>query len=131
MPDSYPVAPPPAPTTTPELASRYVDVPSLPWVATRFPGVEWKILFEDKERGLLTTLMRWAPGAELPLHEHVEIEQTYVLEGAFEDHEGVARAGQFVWRPRGSRPVARSPGGALMLAFFLRPNTFFDTAPPA
>jgi anti-sigma factor ChrR (cupin superfamily) len=45
-------------------------------------------MMEDKASGLLTALFRWAPGSRLPLHEHVEIEQTYVLEGSIEDDEG-------------------------------------------
>jgi len=108
------------------LASRYVDVESLPWTPTRYEGVEIKVLLEDQERGLLTALFRWAPGSRLPLHEHVEIEQTFVLEGALEDDEGEVTAGNFVWRPAGSVHEARSPKGALILAFFLRPNRFID-----
>lgn len=108
----------------PPLASRYVDVAALPWQKTPYDGVEIKVLMEDPEKGLSTALFRWAPGAVLPLHEHTDIEQTYVLEGSFEDEEGVATAGNFVWRPAGSRHVARSPDGALVLAFFLSPNTF-------
>ena len=42
------------------LASRYVDVASLPWVPTRFKGVELKVLMEDKETGLMTALTRFA-----------------------------------------------------------------------
>jgi anti-sigma factor ChrR (cupin superfamily) len=124
------------PAVTPELSaqqamlaaldSRYVDVDAMPWRDTRWPKIKVKVLMEDKERGLATMLMRWEPGAELPDHEHVEIEQTWVLEGAFEDNHGECKAGQFVWRPAGSRHDARSPGGALMLAFFLKPNKFFD-----
>lgn len=108
------------------LASRYVDVASLPWTPTRYEGVDIKVLMEDKERGLLTALFRWAPGSKLPLHEHVEIEQTYVLDGALEDDEGEVTAGNFVWRPAGSVHEARSPKGALILAFFLRPNRFIE-----
>jgi anti-sigma factor ChrR (cupin superfamily) len=109
------------------MASRYVDVAELPWQPTRYDGVEIKVLMEDKERGLLTALFRWAPGSKLPLHEHVEIEQTYVLEGTLEDDEGEVTAGNFVWRPAGSIHEARSPKGALILAFFLRPNRFFES----
>ncbi len=112
----------------PPLASRYVDPETLPWEATPYAGVERKVLLKDEDSGLLTALFRWAPGAELPLHEHTEIEQTYVLEGRLEDEEGEALAGQYVWRPQGSRHVARAPEGALMLAFFLRPNRFLDSA---
>jgi len=76
--------------------------------------------------GLLTALFRWEPGSELPFHEHVEIEQTYVLKGTLIDDEGVATAGNYVWRPAGSRHIAKAPDGALVLAFFLKPNKFLD-----
>ena len=76
--------------TMPLVDSTYVDVDKVPWAKTRFPGVEAKTLMENKETGLSTLLMRWAPGARLPLHEHVEIEQTYVLEGSLVDEEGDA-----------------------------------------
>jgi anti-sigma factor ChrR (cupin superfamily) len=32
---------------------------------------------ENKTTGMSTMLMRWAPGARLPRHEHVAIEQTF------------------------------------------------------
>ena len=106
------------------LASRYVEVAGLPWRQTPYHGIEIKVLLEDEASGLLTALFRWQPGSELPLHEHVQIEQSYVLEGYLEDDEGVCRTGDFVWRPAGSRHVARAPEGCLVLAFFLTPNTF-------
>ncbi len=34
------------------------------------------MLMENKATGMSTQLMRWAPGARLPNHEHVAIEQT-------------------------------------------------------
>ena len=108
------------------LASRYVNVAALPWKPTKYPGVEIKVLMEDAESGLLTALFRWEAGATLPLHEHVEIEQTYVLEGSLADHEGDATAGNYVWRPSGSRHTATSPYGALILSFFLKPNRFLE-----
>ena len=110
------------------LASRYVDIDALAWTPTRFKGVDMKVLMEDGATGLMTALVRFAPGAVLPDHEHVELEQTYVLEGSLEDHEGVVTAGNYVWRPAGSRHDARAPNGCLALSFFLKPNKFFDTA---
>jgi anti-sigma factor ChrR (cupin superfamily) len=108
------------------LASRFVKVAELPWKPTGYPGVDMKVLMEDKESGLLTALFRWEPGSELPLHEHVEIEQTYVLEGSIVDDEGEVREGDYVWRPKGNRHVARSPNGALVLGVFLKPNKFLS-----
>lgn len=112
----------------PPLASRYVGVESLPWKPTPTPGIDMKILLQDKDTGLLTALFRWAPGTALDLHEHVEIEQTYVLEGSIVDDEGEVLQGDFVWRPQGNRHLARSPNGALVLSFFLKPNRFLEGA---
>jgi anti-sigma factor ChrR (cupin superfamily) len=108
------------------LASRYVNVQSLPWKPTPTPGIDMKILLQDKESGLLTALFRWAPGTSLDLHEHVEIEQTWVISGAIVDDEGEVREGNYVWRPAGNRHLARSPEGALVLSFFLKPNKFLE-----
>lgn len=109
------------------LASRFVDVAALPWEPTRFPGVEAKTLIVDRETGLATVLLRMAPGAKLPDHEHVLIEQTYVLEGSLVCGEGECKAGEFVWRPAGSRHEAwGGPEGGLMLAMFQIPNRFYE-----
>lgn len=108
------------------LDSHFLNVAGLPWKPTQVDGIDMKILMQDKEQGLLTALFRWRPGTELPLHEHVEVEQTYVLEGSIVDEDGEVRAGDFVWRPRGNRHVARAPQGALVLSFFLKPNLFID-----
>ena len=111
----------------PTLASRFVDVeqPALGEDAL-IAGIEQKTLLVDKATGLLTALMSMAPGARLPDHEHVKIEQTYVLEGSLLCPEGDCKAGQFVWRPAGSRHEAwAGPKGGLFLAMFQIPNKFF------
>lgn len=108
------------------LSSRYVRIDDLPWTGGGGTGIQQKVLLEDRERGLRTSLIRWAPGAELPLHEHRDFEQTYVLEGSLCDEEGTCEAGNYVWRPPGSRHRAWSPNGCLLLAIFLKPNRFLE-----
>jgi anti-sigma factor ChrR (cupin superfamily) len=113
------------------LLSRHVRVDELEWKQTRFPGCEAKTLLFDRDTGLVTALMRFAPGAVLPDHEHVKIEQTYVLEGTLVDREGpdaglAVCEGDFVWRPAGSRHSAWCPEGGLMLAIFQVPNKFYE-----
>jgi anti-sigma factor ChrR (cupin superfamily) len=107
------------------LSSRYIDVEALPWEPSRFPGIENKTLMRNPETGMQTVLTRMAPGSVLTDHMHVDIEQTWVLEGSLVDHEGEAKAGSFVYRPPGSRHTASAPNGALLLGIFLKPNTFF------
>jgi anti-sigma factor ChrR (cupin superfamily) len=111
------------PVNTPECASRYLDVPNMPWEETKFPGIKIKVLYSD-DRGITTALFRLDPGAIVPLHEHTALEQTYVLEGTLKDHEGVCGPGQFVWRPAGNCHEAVAPDGAVILGFFLKPNRF-------
>ena len=109
------------------LASHFVKVEALPWAKTRHAGVETKTLMADAATGLMTVLTRMTPGARLPDHEHVRVEQTYVLEGTLHCGEGVCRAGEFVWRPAGSRHEAwAGPEGCLTLAMFQAPNRFFE-----
>src|SRR6202158_3782678 len=111
--------------------SHVVRPTTMEWKKTRFPGCEVKTLLFDKESGLVTALMKFAPGAVLPDHEHVKIEQTLVLEGKLVDKEGPDAGlevgpGEFVWRPAGSRHVACCPEGGLMLAIFQVPNKFYE-----
>ena len=111
----------------PPLASRFVEVAKLPWEKTRFAGVEAKTLLVDRETGVVTSLMKFAPNARLPDHEHMLIEQTYVLEGSLVCGEGECKAGDYVWRPPGSRHQAwAGPEGGLMLAMFQIPNKFYE-----
>ena len=110
----------------PPMASRFVDVAALPWQKTIYPGVEAKTLLLERETGLLTVLLKMAPGAKLPDHEHVLIEQTWVLEGRLVCGEGECTPGNFVWRPAGSRHEAWTPEGGLMLAMFQIPNRFYE-----
>ena len=116
---------------TADTHSHLVQPQSMEWQKTRFPGCEAKTLLFDHKTGLMTALMRFAPGAVLPDHEHVNIEQTYVLEGRLVDKEGPAagieaKKGEFIWREPGSRHSAWTPEGGLMLAIFQVPNKFYE-----
>jgi quercetin dioxygenase-like cupin family protein len=111
--------------------SHHVRPQEMPWETMRFPGCKTKTLLFDPKSGLATVLIEMEPGATLPDHEHVLIEQTYVMEGSLVDKEGPdtgleVKAGEFVWRPPGSRHVAWCPNGGKMIAIFQVPNKFFE-----
>jgi anti-sigma factor ChrR (cupin superfamily) len=111
----------------PPMASRFVNVDALPWQKSRYEGIETKTLLVDNSSGLLTMLMKMAPGAKLPDHEHVDVEQSWILSGSLDCGEGSCSAGNFVWRPAGSRHDAwAGPDGVLLLGMFQLPNSFFD-----
>ena len=102
----------------PERAARYLDVPNMSCQPSKFPGIEIKVLYTD-DTGITTALFKLEPGAVVPLHEHTALEQTYVIEGSLEDHEGKCGPGQFVWRPAANQHEAVAPNGAVLLGFFL------------
>src|SRR5271163_4166365 len=90
--------------------------------------VSIKVLYEDPDRGEMTCLLKLEPGAYIPFHKHPEIEQTLVLEGSVEDHDGIATAGDYIWRKPGSLHDNTSPGGAVLFAVYRKPNLYYDAA---
>jgi anti-sigma factor ChrR (cupin superfamily) len=120
-----------APKGNADQHSHLVRPAEMEWKQTRFPGCEMKTLLFDPKTGLMTSMFKFAPGAELPDHEHVNIEQTFVLEGHLVDKEGPAkgieaRKGEFIWREPGSRHSAWAPEGGILLGMFQVPNKFYE-----
>jgi anti-sigma factor ChrR (cupin superfamily) len=108
--------------------SVYVKPKDIDWKPSQFEGIQIKVLYERPDLGELTCLLKWEPGAKLPFHQHPELEQSFVLEGSFYDHDGICRAGEFVWRQPGSYHETRSDEGAILLAVYRKPNVFGDKA---
>src|SRR2546428_306447 len=110
--------------------STYLDVSKIAWESTKYPGVEIKVLYRDPS-GKLTSLTRMAPGARLPDHRHVGVEQSYVLEGTLVDDDGACTAGNFVHRRPGSVHDAWSPDGCVVLGIFAPPSDSLGGGRPA
>jgi anti-sigma factor ChrR (cupin superfamily) len=106
--------------------STYVKPQLLEWQKTQFDKVWLKVLYEDKEKGESTVLIKLEPGAHLPYHRHPELEQAYVLEGSMYDHDGKCSAGEYVWRQAGSLHENRSDTGAVVLAVYRKQNVFVN-----
>ena len=58
------------------------------------------------------------------MHVHPELEQAFVLEGSMSDHDGICRAGEYVWRTAGSYHENQSDEGAVLLAVYRKLNIF-------
>jgi anti-sigma factor ChrR (cupin superfamily) len=108
--------------------SLYIKPQEMEWEPTQFDGISIKVLYEDKAKGEMTCFLKWEPGATLPMHKHPEIEQSYVIEGSFYDHDGICRAGEFVWRRVGSFHETHSAEGAIILAIYRKPNVFQNSS---
>jgi anti-sigma factor ChrR (cupin superfamily) len=107
--------------------STYVDPSTMEWQPSQFEKIAMKVLYRDEAKGEMTVLLKWEPGASLPFHRHPEIEQSYVLEGSFYDHDGICKAGEFVWRKPGSLHETHSDEGCVILAIYRKPNVFKNT----
>lgn len=93
------------------------------WVETDDPGVSLKLLFVDKERDTVTTLVRLAPGARIMRHRHLGVEQCLVLEGDVRSGGVTLSAGDFNCAMKGSvHDEIYSEGGALLL--LVSPETY-------
>lgn len=108
--------------------SVYVKPQDIEWKPSQFEGVDIKVLYQDEAKGEMTCLLRWRPGTTLPFHRHPEIEQSWVLEGSFSDHDGICRAGEFVWRRPESMHETYSAEGCVILAIYRKPNIFNNGA---
>lgn len=92
------------------------------------PGVDVLYLYKDEASGAATALLRYAPGAEVPAHEHTGFEHIVVLSGEQYDDRGRYPAGTFVVNPPGSGHRVWSPEGCLVLIMWQHPVAFVDQA---
>jgi anti-sigma factor ChrR (cupin superfamily) len=86
------------------------------WLPTDDAGVSLKVLYADRERGTVTTLVRMEPGARIRSHRHLGVEQCLVLEGDVRSGRVGMTAGDFNCSMPGSvHEELVSDGGALLL----------------
>lgn len=100
--------------------TRVVHTAELPWQDLG-PGIRCKVLYRDEVSGSATVLFHFAPGAKAPAHEHMGLEQTYIIKGSLSDHDGTLHAGELAIRDAGSVHAAHSDTGSLHIAFFSKP----------
>jgi anti-sigma factor ChrR (cupin superfamily) len=86
------------------------------WRPTGDGGVSFKLLFADRERSTVTTLVRMEPGSRIRSHRHLGVEQCLVLEGDVRSGAIGMTAGDFNCSMPGSvHEELVSDGGALLL----------------
>ncbi|HMI91082.1 MAG TPA: cupin domain-containing protein [Polyangiales bacterium] len=87
-------------------------------------GVEIARIYGDGLAGPSAALLRYAPGAQLPPHRHVDYEQIIVLSGSQRDEHGSYRAGTcLIHGPETGHQVA-SDEGCVVLAIWNSPVVF-------
>jgi quercetin dioxygenase-like cupin family protein len=90
------------------------------------PGVEVKVLRRDTVTGESTSLVRFAPGARFPAHNHPAGEEIFVLEGDFQVGRHRLERGDYLYTPPDERHAASTEGGCLVLVTLPRPVEILD-----
>ncbi len=89
-------------------------------------GIQIHWFYNEGDQGMSAALLKYAPGAFVPRHEHVAFEHILVLEGAQEDENGVHETGNFTVNPPGTFHSVSSPNGCIVLAIWQRPVAFCE-----
>jgi anti-sigma factor ChrR (cupin superfamily) len=87
-------------------------------------GVEKAALFRDASSGEEVAVLRYAPGANVPEHEHAGYEYIFVLQGSQSDERGNYGVGTLVVNAPGTQHTVVSPEGCVVLAMWARPVLF-------
>lgn len=95
----------------------------LPWQPFR-PGVEIARLYGDGAGGPSAALLRYAPGATVPRHDHDDFEHIVVLSGSQRDERGVYGVGTLLVHGAGTSHAVASDDGCVVLAIWNAPVRF-------
>ena len=89
-------------------------------------GVDRHWIYRADENGPAAVLIRFQPGARVPLHEHTGYEHILVLSGSQTDKNGTLRAGSFIINLPGTRHSVVSEEGCLVLAIYEKRVRFLE-----
>lgn len=92
----------------------------LSWEPFR-PGIEIYRLYGEGQHGPAAALLKYEPGARVPLHEHTGYEHIIVLSGAQQDHQGNHGAGTLVINPPDTHHDVISDEGCIVLIIWEKP----------
>lgn len=115
--------------TTPALSrqplSPHDSVSIQPWIVRAqagqwqdgpAPGLSCKLLFHDVIQQRATQLLRIAPGAVVPPHQHADAEELYIVEGSCVFHGETFAVGDYIRMTAGSvHDLVTSEHGCVLL----------------
>jgi quercetin dioxygenase-like cupin family protein len=91
------------------------------WRDSKIAGVSVKGLRRDPDTGASTVLVKLAPGATFPAHNHPAGEEVFVLEGDVLIGPDRLHAGDYLYTPPDGKHAASSQGGCVFLVTLPRP----------
>lgn len=115
-----PVAAPLTSLVVNNLFGRGTDFDRFDWQFFR-QGVDIARLHGGQDDGPSAALLRYAPGASVPVHVHHGAEHILVLTGSQSDEDGLYPAGTLVVHGPTTRHSVASEQGCIVLAIWQRP----------
>ncbi|MGB8701649.1 MAG: cupin domain-containing protein [Thermosynechococcaceae cyanobacterium] len=112
------------PLILPDLFNIADHQETLPWQPFR-DGVEIYRLYGDGDQGSTAALLRYQPGATVPVHDHQGFEHILVLSGSQGDRHGEYPAGTLVINPPDSHHQVTSKSGCIVLIIWEKPVTLW------
>ena len=91
------------------------------WAPGRIAGISVKLLRRDETSGASSSLVRFAPGAAFPAHDHPGGEEVFVLEGEVRIGRHRLKAGDYLYTPPGGIHAASSQAGCIFLVTLPKP----------
>ncbi len=104
----------PAESADGEPPSVVINVGQIEW-ADHGEGIRRKLIWEDPSSGRSMQLVRFEPGATLPMHRHQGESLVFGIEGEVTDQAGATSPGCFAYQPDGYVHSVSAKNGATML----------------
>lgn len=87
-----------------------MELDTIPWQSTRYPGIAVHFYASDKRTKRVLALIRMEPGCGYPRHRHTNTEEVLVVCGGYEDELGTYEQGQVVNYEAGTEHGPRATG---------------------
>jgi anti-sigma factor ChrR (cupin superfamily) len=91
-----------------------LDTGSVPWKPASTSSIDHKLLYRQSGFSDVTSLERWAPGADPGVAFHEQGVEFFVLEGQFADEAGTYASGCWLRLPAGASHHPRSETGCTL-----------------
>ncbi len=105
------------------LFGEHQDFSAYAWEPFR-SGVEIARLYGDGQCGPAAALLRYEPGARVPVHDHLGYEHIIVLRGSQRDDGGLYGPGSCLIHAAGTSHAVVSDEGCIVLAIWNTPIRF-------
>jgi quercetin dioxygenase-like cupin family protein len=104
--------------------SSIIRAHQIPWTRLGVPGVpglDYKLLSLDDDRGSATLLMKIEPGIKVDAHKHLAAVEVYVISGSFFYENGQVNEGEYMFEAGGVTHAPATDTGLIAIGIIHGP----------